>query len=261
MESDRHPLDARLGLNVPYEWWPGAAALKGIEAAGFGWVQVPAPPVEMLADPRHAVRHATALRRSLEVTDLDIVVHGPTNLQLGSALHYRAFEGLLEYAHHIGAELVVYHALDFDRRGTESAAEEAALRRLSHTAEALARDRLPGEPLPGVSRAGRASATTRCRSATSCSGSTPPPTGCCSTSGTPTWWRASWASRPRPSSSRCSTSCGCSTCTTTSARGSSRGEGGPSVDPLQLDLHLPPGERHDPLGPDVARPSWDTTRR
>ena len=137
MESDPHPLDARLGLNVPYEWWPGAAALKGIEAAGFGWVQVPAPPVEMLADPRHAVRHASALRRSLEVTDLDIVVHGPTNLQLGSALHYRAFEGLLEYAHHIGADLVVYHALDFDRRGTESAAEEAALRRLSHTAEAL----------------------------------------------------------------------------------------------------------------------------
>jgi sugar phosphate isomerase/epimerase len=137
MESDRHPLDARLGLNVPYEWWPGAAALKGIEAAGFGWVQVPAPPVEMLADPRHSVRHASALRRSLEVTDLDIVVHGPTNLQLGSALHYRAFEGLLEYAHHIGAQLVVYHALDFDRRGTESAAEEAALRRLSHTGEAL----------------------------------------------------------------------------------------------------------------------------
>ena len=137
MESDRHPLDARLGLNVPYEWWPGAAALKGIEAAGFAWVQVPAPPVEMLADPRHAVRHATALRRSLEVTDLEIVVHGPTNLQLGSALHYRAFEGLLEYAHHIGAGLVVYHALDFDRRGTGSGAEEAALRRLSHTAESL----------------------------------------------------------------------------------------------------------------------------
>jgi sugar phosphate isomerase/epimerase len=108
MESERHPLDARLGLNIPYEWWPGAAALKGIEAAGFAWVQVPAPPVRMLADPRHAVRHATALRRSLEVTDLDIVLHGPTDLQLGSALHYRAFEGLLEYAHHIGAGLVVY---------------------------------------------------------------------------------------------------------------------------------------------------------
>jgi sugar phosphate isomerase/epimerase len=137
MEPDRNPLDARLGLNVPYEWWPGAAALKGIEAAGFAWVQVAAPPVEMLADPRHAVRHATALRRSLEVTDLDIVVHGPTSLQLGSALHYRAFEGLLEYAHHVGSQLLVYHALDFDRRGAASGAEEAALRRLSHTAEAL----------------------------------------------------------------------------------------------------------------------------
>jgi sugar phosphate isomerase/epimerase len=137
MESDRHLLDARLGLNIPYEWWPGAAALKGIEAAGFAWVQIAAPPVEMLADPRHAVRHATALRRSLEVTGLDIVVHGPTNLQLGSALHYRAFEGLLEYAHHVGSEMLVYHALDFDRRGTGSAAEEAALRRLAPTAESL----------------------------------------------------------------------------------------------------------------------------
>jgi sugar phosphate isomerase/epimerase len=134
---EHQSLDARLGLNVPYEWWPSAAALKAIEAAGFAWVQVAAPPVEMLADPRHAVRHATALRRSLEVTDLRVVVHGPTNLKLGSALHYRAFEGLLEYAHGVRAELVVYHALDFDRRGSASAEEEQALRRLGHTAESL----------------------------------------------------------------------------------------------------------------------------
>ena len=127
----------RLGLNVPYEWWPSAAALKAIEAAGFVWVQVAAPPVEMLAHPRHAVRHSTALRRALDVTELKIVVHGPTNLQLGSALHYRAFEGLLEYTHQIGADMVVYHALDFDRRGTESAEEEQALRRLALTAEVL----------------------------------------------------------------------------------------------------------------------------
>ena len=138
MATTQQPgLAPRLGLNVPYEWWPSAAALKAIEAAGFAWVQVAAPPVGMLADPRHAVRHATALRRSLEVTDLRIVVHGPTNLQLGSALHDRAFEGLLEYAHQIGAELVVYHALDFDRRGIESADEERSLRRLALTAEVL----------------------------------------------------------------------------------------------------------------------------
>ena len=137
MPPDFPDLDRRLGLNVPYEWWPSAPALKAIEAAGFTWVQVAAPPVEMLADPRHAVRHAAALRRALEVTDLKVVVHGPTNLKACSALHYRAFEGLLEYTHDIGAELVVYHALDFDRRGTDSAEEERALRRLGHAAEAL----------------------------------------------------------------------------------------------------------------------------
>ena len=130
-------LAARLGLNLPYEWWPAAATLKGLEAAGFSWVQVAAPPVEMLADPRHAVRHAAALRQALEVTSLNVVLHGPTNLQVGSALHDRAFESLLEYAHHIGATHVVYHALDFTRRGAESDAEERALRRLAGTAEAL----------------------------------------------------------------------------------------------------------------------------
>jgi sugar phosphate isomerase/epimerase len=133
----RASLERRLGLNIPYEWWPAAATLKALEASGFSWVQVAAPPVEMLADPRHAVRHASALRRSLEVTSLSVVVHGPTNLQLGSALHYRAFEGLLEYTHHIGATHAVYHALDFSRRGAESNEEERALRRLGRCAEAL----------------------------------------------------------------------------------------------------------------------------
>ena len=127
----------RLGLNIPYEWWPAAATLKGLEAAGFGWVQVAAPPVGMLADPRHGVRHAAALRQALEVTSLNVVVHGPTNLQLGNALHYRAFESLLEYAYAIGASHVVYHALDFARRGVESTEEERALCRLGRSAESL----------------------------------------------------------------------------------------------------------------------------
>jgi sugar phosphate isomerase/epimerase len=137
MAPPQQKLKQRLGLNIPYEWWPSAPALKAIEAAGFAWVQVAAPPVEMLADPRHGVRHATALRRALEVTGLRIMVHAPTNLRLGSALHDRAFEGVLEYTHGIGAELLVYHALAFDRRGTESGEEERALRLLAHTAEAL----------------------------------------------------------------------------------------------------------------------------
>src|SRR3954468_3607483 len=137
LEDSRRRLDHRLGLNVPYEWWPGGATLKAIEAAGFRWVQIATPPVEMLGDPRHGVRHATALRRSLEVTELCTVVHGPTSLRVGNALHDRAFEGLLEYAQLIGSRHVVYHALDYPRRGSETAAEERALRRLAVAAEAM----------------------------------------------------------------------------------------------------------------------------
>jgi sugar phosphate isomerase/epimerase len=137
VQESRRRLDHRIGLNVPYEWWPGPATLKAIEAAGFRWVQVPAPPVEMLADPRHGVRHATALHHCLEVTELRTVVHGPTSLRLGSALHNLALEGLLEYAQQIDASYVVYHALDFPRRGTDTAVEEAALRRLAVMAEAM----------------------------------------------------------------------------------------------------------------------------
>ena len=137
LEDSRKRLDHRLGLNVPYEWWPAATTLKAIEAAGFRWVQVATPPLEMLADPRHGVRHATALRRSLEVTELCTVVHGPTSLQVGNPLHDRAFEGLLEYAQQIGSRHVVYHGLDFPRRGSGSGAEEHSLRRLAVTAEAM----------------------------------------------------------------------------------------------------------------------------
>jgi sugar phosphate isomerase/epimerase len=135
MKSTR--LDGRLGLNLPYEWWPRPAALKAIEAAGFAWVQVASPPVEMLADPRHFARHAEALHRSLEVTSLRTIVHGPTSLRLGSPLHDRAFEGLLEYAQGLGASQVVYHALDLPEQGEDSEREESALRSLARLAETL----------------------------------------------------------------------------------------------------------------------------
>jgi sugar phosphate isomerase/epimerase len=133
----RESLSGRLGLNVPYEWWPRAATLKAIEAAGFKWVQVASPPIEMLANPRHAVRHASELRRALEVTDLRSIVHGPTNLHLGSSLHNRAGEGLIEYAHQLGSDLAVYHALDQRKPGPETEAEERALRWLARWAETL----------------------------------------------------------------------------------------------------------------------------
>ena len=136
-EEARKRLDGRLGLNVPYEWWPRAASLKAIEAAGFHWIQVASPPVDMLAQPRHVVRHGEALRESLGVTSLHPVVHGPTDLQLGTPLHNRAFEGLLEYAHQLDATRVVYHALDFAKGGSESEREELELRRLAGWAETL----------------------------------------------------------------------------------------------------------------------------
>jgi sugar phosphate isomerase/epimerase len=91
----------------------------------------------MLADPRHAVRHGRALRSSLEVTALRTIVHGPTDLRLGSSLHNRAAEGLLEHAHHLGAALVVLHALDSRKPGPETESEERALKLLARWAEAL----------------------------------------------------------------------------------------------------------------------------
>jgi hypothetical protein len=38
LEASRMRLEHRIGLNIPYEWWPGPATLKAIEAAGFRWV-------------------------------------------------------------------------------------------------------------------------------------------------------------------------------------------------------------------------------
>jgi sugar phosphate isomerase/epimerase len=91
----------------------------------------------MLAAPRHGVRHAVALRQALETTGLKVVVHGPTNLQVGNVLHDRAFESLLEYSSQVGATHVVYHALDFARRGAPSTEEERVLHRMGPLAEAL----------------------------------------------------------------------------------------------------------------------------
>jgi sugar phosphate isomerase/epimerase len=99
-----------LGLNVPNGWWPSPAILKSFEAAGFGRVQVHAPPESVLADPRDCGRHAKALADSLATTGLEPVVHAPDGLQVGSRAADRAAEGLLAYAAEIGGTHVVYHA-------------------------------------------------------------------------------------------------------------------------------------------------------
>ena len=106
-------MHARLGLNVHRDAWPTAPALAALEAAGFAWVQVHTPPPAILADRRAARRHASALRAVLDGTALRLLLHAPDDLSAGTSEHDRAFDGLLDYAALAGAELIAYHGLNF----------------------------------------------------------------------------------------------------------------------------------------------------
>ena len=114
----------RLGLNVPYEWWPAAAMLKEIEAAGFAYVQIPAPPPSVLVSPGQASRHALAVAESLGTSGLRPLLHGPGSVRAGTRKGDRVLEGLVAYAAEIGASHVVYHAANLP---DEPASEDALL--------------------------------------------------------------------------------------------------------------------------------------
>lgn len=105
------PLSGRLGLTVPHEWWPSAHFLKSLEAAGFTYAQVEAPPAAVLRDPRLLTRHAVAMGTALSTTGLRPVLHAPSGLRMGRLDDDRAMDGLIAYAAEIGASQVVYHAL------------------------------------------------------------------------------------------------------------------------------------------------------
>jgi len=107
----RDPLAGRLGLTVPHEWWPSAHLLKSFEAAGFAHAQVDAPPASVLRDPRLCTKHAIALHAALATTDLALIVHAPAGLRVGSPDGDRAMDGLIGYAAELGAPQIVYHAL------------------------------------------------------------------------------------------------------------------------------------------------------
>jgi sugar phosphate isomerase/epimerase len=137
---DRVPTVQRLGLSVPYDWWPSAPLLKGIEAAGFSWVQAPAPPVPVLSSPRLTSAHSRGLREALDTASLRAVIHAPGGLRAGTEEGQRALGGLLSYAAESGAEIVVYHAADFpDAPASQDAVltETRALARLAPLAERL----------------------------------------------------------------------------------------------------------------------------
>ena len=130
----------RLGLNVPYEWWPSAPALKEIEAAGFAWTQVPSPPEPVLRDGRRLLRHAAALAAVLETSGLRRLLHAPGSLRAGSRDGDRAFHGLLTYASEVGATQIVYHAAnlpDVPASEDELLAEVRSLSELARRAEEL----------------------------------------------------------------------------------------------------------------------------
>ena len=130
----------RLGLSIPYDWWPAAPILKEIEAAGFRFVQVPSPPPSVLTVPRDATRHAAALSEALGTASLNLVLHGPGSLRAGTRDGDLALEGLISYAAEVDASHVVYHAANFpDEPASEDArlAETRSLAALAGRAERL----------------------------------------------------------------------------------------------------------------------------
>lgn len=140
------PIHARLGLNVPRETWPTPPLLKAYEAAGFSWVQVHTPPLGVLAEREAARRHARALRSALDTTGLRLLLHGPDDLSVGTERHDRAFAGLLDYAGEARAELIAYHGLNF-RSAEDSLSARALAERTALEEEALARFAVPAARL------------------------------------------------------------------------------------------------------------------
>jgi sugar phosphate isomerase/epimerase len=130
-----YPLVGRLGLSVPREWWPAAPLLKSYEAAGFAWVQLHSPPRSVLRDPRQLTRHGSAAGAALATTGLRAAVHAPAGVVAGTPDGDRALEGLLWYAAEAGAGQVVYHALALP----DAPESEEPLRREAQSLAALAR--------------------------------------------------------------------------------------------------------------------------
>jgi sugar phosphate isomerase/epimerase len=135
---DRAP--SRLGLSIPYDWWPAAAMLKEIEAAGFSSVQAPSPPPSVLLHPRDAHRHAAALSGALGTAGLRPLLHGPGSVRAGTRHGDQALEGLVSYAAEVGASHIVYHAANLpDEPASEDGrlAETRSLAALAGRAERL----------------------------------------------------------------------------------------------------------------------------
>ena len=118
----------RLGLDLPDGWWPTTARLKGWEAAGFGHVQITIAARELLGDPGLIEAHAAALRDSLRLTGMRLILHAPAGVVLGRRRDDAELAGALHYAGVAGAELLVVHGSRVDGDGR-------SLRRLARGAQ------------------------------------------------------------------------------------------------------------------------------
>jgi sugar phosphate isomerase/epimerase len=127
-------LDGRLGVDHPVGWWPSKAQLKSYEAAGFACVQVRMPARSLLADEQAVVAHAAGLRDALRLTGLRLILHAPDDLLAGTPEHDRQLEGALSYASVAGSTLIVYHGarIPITQAGVRErlADEERSLRRI-----------------------------------------------------------------------------------------------------------------------------------
>jgi sugar phosphate isomerase/epimerase len=101
--------DVTLGIDQPSGSWPTVPRLKAYEAAGFSYVQVRLPPLAVLGDAGMCAAHAAALLAVLELTGLAVVLHAPEGLMAGDREADACLRGALDYAHGVGAGLIVYH--------------------------------------------------------------------------------------------------------------------------------------------------------
>ena len=85
--------------------------------------------------------HATALWETLHLTSLRLILHAPEDLFAGTPEHDLQLDGALSYAALCGAEMIVYHgaqsAFDAGRRARRLADERRSLRRALRRAERL----------------------------------------------------------------------------------------------------------------------------
>jgi sugar phosphate isomerase/epimerase len=123
------PALARLGIDHPAGWWPAAPRLKSYEAAGFAHLQVPLPARELLADEVLVTAHASALAERVGLTGLRLILRAPADLIPGSTEHDAQLDGALRYAAVAGAELLVLHAAGHRVNATGLRSRLAAERR------------------------------------------------------------------------------------------------------------------------------------